>query len=276
MRAPGNPNPLLMAPGLKTLWDILGAASLQGNATLCFDAGDAVSWPGSGQQWIDRSASANNFFVGESASAEGTDPTFTGTVGGLTNATYWALDGGDHFHNAQANAAFMDAWHKDSAAYTFITAVYLPSGAASGGIIGGPRSTATANVSFQLDSGKPTIYVESPPGGAAAYVTADASIASGWHMLAVSINEAAANGFFFADGAYKQVATANTFNATYSSPDSGTSTDTYNIGYGPSNGMGAPHLPAGSRMMGFTSLNKAASKAELDAVFALLRKRLGI
>lgn len=274
---PAGSSGLLMAGGgLKPLWEILASAGLQGNATLCFDAGDLSSWGGSGQQWNDRSSNANHFYLGETSSSESSDPTFTGSAGDLTNAAYWSLNGSNHFHNSLTNAAFMDAWHKAGATYTLITALYLPGGSDSGGIIGGPGGATTPGISFQLNTGKPVIYVENAGAGTPLQVTADSAMSSGWHMLALSITDPGATGFFYADGSYNQVSASNTFNAAYSSPASGASSYAYNIGYGPSNGTGAAHLPSGTRMMGFAALNKAASKAELDTVWALLRKRLGI
>jgi hypothetical protein len=261
-----------------TLWDILAEAGLQGSAHFCLDAGDALSWSGSGQKWLDRSAGAYDWFRGLDGSAAGDDPSFTGAVGDLTNGTYWSLDGGDFFHYDGANEAFMNAWHHDNAAFTFLALVYVPSGTINGGIIGGSSNDLSPAVDWYFDAGRQRMIIQNSGAGGGSSWTADTAVPAGWHMLAVSTDEAvgAGGGFFYRDGAYDQVAAANTFNSAVTAPDGGNAGNVYNIGYGPSDGSGQVKLPNGVRVMGFAALNAAVSKAALDLVWARARVRLGL
>lgn len=264
--------------GLLPLWDILGVAGLQANAQFCLDAGDAASWPGGGQKWLDRSAGGYDFFLGETASVEASDPAFVGAAGNLTSGTYWSWDGaGDRFRYDAAPEAFMHGWHKAGATYTFLALVYvagapavasallatLDSAANVSGVNWGVGGGTTKQNIFVLNGSTPVLQR-----------AADAAPPQGWHMMAVSINAVggAGSGFFYQDGSYAQVGGADTFNAAYSGPAS-SNANGCKIGVDAGNYYS---LPAGTRLMGLVALNRATSKAELDAVWALARRRLGL
>ncbi|MBE0530409.1 MAG: hypothetical protein IH626_06235 [Rhodospirillales bacterium] len=274
---------------LLPLWTILEAAGIQDEATICLDAGDPLSWPGVGSKWLDRSPGGYDWYLGETADAVA-DPVFTGGVGDLRSTTFWALDGASWFKYDSANEAFMNAWHANGAAYTFMFLVYLADGAADGGLIGATTipGAMAANVAVVMLTGKLVAIAEdasASKGGfyANSLVTSVDALPAGWHMLAVSVDEAvgAGGGFLYCDGAYLPTAEAggaDTFNSAYAVPGTGSAATTYRLGRWGTYGdlTAVKPISNGSRIMGFASLNKAASKAELDAVWELSRKRLGI
>jgi hypothetical protein len=106
------------------LYDIIQDLSLTGNLVLCLDAADTRSYDGSSQTWTDASGNANNFFLGAGGTATATDPTFNGTAGVATEATYFSFDGGDYFTETTTHT-FADGWHKDNGAFTIIMVVYI-------------------------------------------------------------------------------------------------------------------------------------------------------
>ena len=70
-----------------------------------------------------------------------------------------------------------------------------------------------------------------------------------WHLFGVSIDEAtgAGGGFLFKDGDYDQVGSADTFDATYTSPSASNATYTLEIG---ATEQGNRKLASGSRVAG--------------------------
>jgi len=103
--------------GSASLLAIVQRLGLDANLKLCLDAGDIVSYPGSGQQWIDRSSAANNFYLGSSGSASGDDPTFNGTAGALSPSEYFLLNGSQDFRST-ADLTWADDWTQTNAKYT--------------------------------------------------------------------------------------------------------------------------------------------------------------
>ena len=69
---------------------------------LHLDAGDAGSYPGSGQVWSDLTANDFDFHIGETSSSERSDPTFNGSAGVKSINEYFACDGGDWFKQSAA------------------------------------------------------------------------------------------------------------------------------------------------------------------------------
>lgn len=74
------------------------------NLQLHLDAGDAASYPGSGQTWFDLTANHYDFFLGSSDTPTTDDPTFHGSAGGKSGNEYFSFDGGDCFRAAAAYA----------------------------------------------------------------------------------------------------------------------------------------------------------------------------
>ena len=69
---------------------------------LHLDAGDAGSYPGSGQVWSDLTANDFDFHIGETSSSERSDPTFNGSAGAKSINEYFACDGRDWFKQSAA------------------------------------------------------------------------------------------------------------------------------------------------------------------------------
>lgn len=98
-----------------SLISILTTLGLTSGLKAALDAGDASSWPGSGQTWLDTSGTGSNFYLGTSSGTDSADPTFNGTVGGLSSSEYWSFDGADYFTVVGGNPAWVNTMHKKSA-----------------------------------------------------------------------------------------------------------------------------------------------------------------
>jgi hypothetical protein len=259
-----------------TLHEAITAAGLTTNLETALDAGDNLSYT-SGQSWLDRSGNGFDFFLGADGNATATDPTFNGTAGNISSSEYFSVDGGDLFRYDTTNETWMQNLHKNNAAFTLFAVVWIGTGSTAQGIFGNCRgSTGNVGVEFLVNTSDQLLF-QCMKGGApaarAATANGTALTTGAWHAIAISINEAtgAGGGFFWADGSYAQVSSADTFDATYTTPSSSNATFTSEIG---SRGDALQPLTANSRVAAFAAWEGTAlSKANLDTLFALLRSR---
>ena len=248
------------------------------------DAGEAASYGGSGQVWknlvtspADGSAqSAYDFHVGFDASAEGSDPSFSGTAGGHSPSEYFTFDGNDAFRLAAGNTAFINSLHKDGAQFTVILWVRMAGFTNFGNLFGTLGwSGGNPGVLYSFRNGPQHLFYA----GAYATPTLDARGAvptSGTDtMLAVSIDEPGDLGFLYVNGGYDPVNGADTFPAHYTDPPVGDSMCALELGNAGC-AVGDNYLYAGTRIYGVRVFNKALTKAEMDAEWLLARARMGL
>lgn len=271
-------SPWSFRPRFMSLQQAIEAAGLTANLKHCFDFGwqagydPAQSDP---QKILDLSGNANDFYLGADGSATTNDPTFNGATGGLSSSEYFSFDGGDFFREV-STAAYRQTLHKNNAIFTGLAAIYIPP-TAGGTLWGNDGSAVPADqtgVRHAINTSAKQVFVCENSQFTCLQMTADAAMATGqWHMLAVTIDEAtgAGGGFLWRDGAYDQVGSADTFNATYTSPKASDSPNNFDIG---GNSIIADALLSGSRMA-FTALWQGGTvdAAGLGELFALLRGR---
>lgn len=248
------------------------AIAAQGLATslvLCLDAGDANSYPGTGQQWTDTSPQAVNYNLGATSSSEASDPTFNGTGGRLTGGEYFSCDGGDFF-SPVATTTIDDAWHKDGATVTVATAIWIPSTPSNTyrTIIGNYNSAQNAvsltiidtnNLSWRVEGGSTTNF-------AWGSITA---IQNAWAIVIVSVNE---NGG--AGASHWNVNGAITaFNGSYTSPSAANSAGNLQIGR---DATGSSIVPNTFRYSAIAAWNRTLSQAETAKLFQEMRWRYGL
>jgi len=229
---------LLLAPDLlhvtggnRTLLEIIQDLSLDTNLQLCYDAGASASYGGSGQTWTDLDGTQDLWF-GADGSATTDDPTFNGSAGGLSNAEYMSGDGGDYFR-AKAQPAFIENVHKNSAQWSGFV-VLKQTGNVGLAIIGDTGSTAASAIGFDwvLNSGKQQVTVATGVAAALFKVTDTVVGANVWNVCGITVDEptGAGGGFFWKNKAYDQVSSADTWDATYSSPSSSSADYTFEVG----------------------------------------------
>lgn len=248
--------------GGETMYESLSALGMTGNLRLCLDAADFQSWPGSGQKWLDRSGGGYDFFRGTDATSQTSDPTFVGSYGGLSASEYWSFDGGDYFTYDSSNETWMNALHKDNAAFTVLCWL-TRSGTQDSGIFGtGGAATGSIGTSVYVSNGILTLAVGNASGSFAKGVTATGVTDNAWSFCAVSLNEATGSAFFNVNG------TASTFAGAYTSPS--VSDASFTMQVSACGNAAKPMKNTGKKAM-LAILDTALSQAQVDAVFRRTR-----
>lgn len=237
--------------------------SLTTNLELCLDAGDSSSYS-SGQKWLDLSGNGYDFFLGADGTATTDDPTFNGTAGDLKRTNYWSFDGGDVFTYDTTNETWMDNMHKSGASYTIAGWFYTGTVADEHWLWG--TGSATTGVALRVFSGGAArINIYNGASSIKEITTSDTMSDEAWHFFALSYTDGA-GAFFYLDGNYMQVASADTFDGSLSGAATG-SASTMEIGGRP--GSGSPDkLLNGDRVAGFMAWSTNLSKANLDSLYA--------
>lgn len=255
------------------------AAGLTSGLAICLDLGSASSYPGSGTQVFDLSGSAVHFDFGASTAA----PTWSGgTAGGLSAAEYLSFDGGDVLNiTGGVNPASVETLHKDGAAFTYMAGIRTPGTFASNDSLWGTGNNVATNnrgitIATATGAGKLGIGGGNGSGNIISKYP-DAALATATDMIVgTSIAEAtgAGGGFHWINAAYRQVSSADTFDATYSSPSASAAAYAMQIGAGGNSGT---PMSSGFRLYFFALWTGVAlSKANMDTLHALIGPRLGV
>jgi hypothetical protein len=248
---------------------VLRRLGLAASLELCLDAGDANSYAGSGQNFLDTSGKSLNFFLGADGSATATDPTFNGSAGALSSAEYFSYDGGDYHRLNGSNTDFINSLHKDNAAFTLLSWVYPTS---TINRLFGTSVNGNANHGVYMfsvpTSGTIGINVSNGTGAYARSASANVGVvADAWQCIGLSMDEAANTVRMFRNGT---VASAN---ASYTSPSSDAASYAAEIGAA---GNGTGPEPSGTRRAIACMWSKPLSAAEMTAIFNAQRGRFGV
>lgn len=264
-----NPSGGTSVPLVTTLTNL----GLTSNLKLALDAGDASSYPGTGQSWLDTSGGGYDFFLGADGSATSSDPTFNGTAGLLSAGNYWSFDGGDWFTYDTTSEGWMDDIHQDNAVFTILSWIYMASFTGSPGVIG--NMTLTTEVGFShsiaVTTGAPAFTVVNGSGIAKAISGTSVPVSlNTWSMVAISSTEATgANGAMFYTNGATQLA-----NSAYTSPSASAATNTLAIGA--QKPAGTSPFTSGSRIAMLAVFSEALSSTQLDNIYNATRGRFGV
>jgi hypothetical protein len=255
---------------IKALIESLGLAS---NLKLCLDAGDALSYPGSGQTWADRSGGGYDFLLGTGSGSDSADPAFNGTAGGGSASEYFSFDGADLFTYGAFNASWMDALHKDGAKYAFAAWVFVKTAASTQGLWGTMNNNTGQNGAQSLiDTSSKLVHMVYSNGADLLQATAAAAVSDQWNFLAVSCDEAAG-----ANGLIMQVNGAQELYAsTYAAPTTSNASGQMVIG-ALDDASPQRQLAANSRMASFAMWEGVAlTQVQMMMLFTSTRGRFGI
>lgn len=170
--------------------DILHELGLAEGCVLCLDAGDAASYPGSGQTWFDVSGNGNHFFLGGGPGAEASDPTFNGTAGLPVEETYFSFDGGDYFTEAAAHT-FADNWHKDNGVFSLIAVHYVIASASAQGLLSNVDNTTSQDgISFHVGASEDSRLIHALTNASIESVQIGIPVVTAWNFSGLSFNEA--------------------------------------------------------------------------------------
>ena len=173
---------------------------------------NAVAAPASGV-----SRSAYDILLGDtSATPPAGLPTYTGTPGDASSAEYYSFDGSDVLHMPGANTAFIDSIAKDNATFSLILAIYVVAGSSNqipfGTCTGAFRRGLAMNIT-DAEVLAPQIMND---GGVAVQHSSTLGALTGgaWHIIGISIDEAAGSG----GGHIIQDGSTESFTSTYTTP----------------------------------------------------------
>jgi hypothetical protein len=111
----------------RSLYSTIVKLGLSSNLQLCLDAGDAESYDGTSQKWLDRSGGGYDFFRGTDGTSQASDPTFNGTAGNVSSSEYFSGDGADYFSYDSTIETWMQNLGKTGNSVTVFAHVYVPS-----------------------------------------------------------------------------------------------------------------------------------------------------
>jgi hypothetical protein len=232
----------------------IATAGLLSNLELCIDVAAASCYDSGvdSQTLFDMSGNGNDFHFGADDSATTDDPTFNGSVGGLSASEYITFDGGDWF-NMKAASAAMNLFHQNNADFTILDVWYLSNLGAGVGCYGNSSSNNggfyqswESNEKWQHNikkgTGQTALYFQSTSG--------QFSTLPGWKAIALSLDEAGGGTASFyrrtdadAQEAYLPVDAGSTWDGAYSSPEAADPGYHYQIG-----ATGNNLIPCGSGM----------------------------
>jgi hypothetical protein len=249
-----------------SLFEAIRLLGLTANLELCLDARVVASHSGSELRWIDLTANGYNFFKGTDGTTAA--PTFTGTAG--MPSAYWALDGTQYFTYDSANETWMTAMHQNNAAFSWVVISYH--GTALGMLFGdnGTNTTSGTGINCFLSAAEVlSIRVRNAGVAVLTYNSSAAVAESGLSFVGFAIDEAAG-----ASGGRALInGTAETFDATYSSPSAGAATQTLQLG---ALGGGASITPSGNRFVAAAAWSRALTATELMKVRQMTRRPVGL
>lgn len=249
-----------------SLRETVNALGLTTNLKLLLDAGDLASVAsGSQTKWLDVSGGGYDFFRGSDATSQASDPTFNGTVGAQSANEFWSFDGGDYFTYDTTNESWMDALHKDSAAFTILGWAKLTTSDFPLFATGSPG----VRVNFSQTASTVTFNVGNSTGPSFRAFTGlmSATIPTGDTFFAIRVDEA--------NNTWSVVfnATATTDTCTYTSPTTSSSSTTMTIATGD---IGSP-APSGSRLYSLALYQATAlTTTQIASVYNASKGKFGL
>lgn len=251
----------------------LSNLSLRTNLKCCLDVGDLNSYDGTAQTWRDLSGNGIDFYRGTGSGSDGADPTFNGTAGSESSSAYFSYDGGDWFTLAQANPSWVNAIHKDSAAFSFVQIVYANNidntkavaglgtlGDTGAGFVFGSGASSSLKMALDVFSASAQVL----------HIDSNTALTNNaWNLVGFSFNEAAGTGFFQVNG------TTETFSGkTYTSPDTGNAPNSMRIGRDTeTTGLADA---SGCRIADFAIWDRALTSAEMLSLYRMVKSKFGI
>jgi len=238
------------------------------------NAGDILSYASLGQQlWKNLIASpadgaaqaAYDFVLGNTSSAEASDPAFNGVIGNESKNEYFSFDGGQYFTLNGAMTTFLESLHKNNAAYTLLAWYETPSVYDFYPTLFDNTTGGLSTKGLRWYGGSSGATELRIANGSAASLGKSAAVDSVTYpnvlMNAVALDEVVgANGlrFYSNDGTNERTSTED---STYTAPSALAADYKFQIG---ANGIGGDRLANGHKMFEFMIYNRALTLSELQ------------
>lgn len=252
--------------------EVLTSLGLTTGLMVSLDAGSIVSAPIAATSWLDLSGNGTDFFLGATAGAEASDPTFNGAAGGLSSSEYWSFDDGDWFHYDTTTPAWVTAIHQNSGVASFMAWVHIPDLVSTHGFTGdfGGGGAVTGFSFYSSTSGTLEFRIGNGDGSLEIQAVGPAPIANEPIFVAFSFDESIGT-----DGLSIQMNSTETLHtSTVASPSAGAASKTW--GLGAITGDGSATMGNGARMYMAVFHNVALTKIQRDAFYDATRGRFGV
>ncbi len=250
--------------GKPSLFQTLQSLGLTNGLQFCLDAGDPASYPGNGQSWLDRSGNGQDFFLGADGSATSTDPTFVP----LGRNSYFSFDGGDYFTYDTTNETWMNAMHKDNAAWTIVVWYYPATlGSAQAIFATNAQGSLGIDITNQSAGGALRVQVANDSGNALVGGITGPLVVNAWNFVGISQDETSATGLI---SLINDVSAAG--DGRYTTPSSSDAGATAQIGCA----AGGAILSSGSRIAAFAAWSTPLTAANLSAIRSATRGRFRV
>ena len=255
-----------------------GPVSLDGvlpSAIFDLDATLAGSYPGTGQVWTNlvavpadgSSAASNNFHLGVDASADATDPAFSGSAG--SPAAYFSFDGGDYFYQ-QAISTYISNGHRTDISNPLTFAIAFNTGSTAFQYIMGIGVTSGGQgYGIRISSSQLQVFGRGDSANISYNISAGAVVSAATdYLLIVSMNVNAGTGKYWLNNrAGVSFTPLNTTPLT-----SPTDTNALCIGAGIAR---ANPMPSGTKIYHASAFNAVLNDASAGLVFDHLNARHG-
>lgn len=269
-------NPYRFAASEANFYQDIVDAGLSTDLRLVFDIGSS-SQDHSSQTLTNLVSGGVDTWRGGDSGSSTDDPTFNGASGGLSSSDYLSFDGGD-FCKMKSQPSYIDDMHQDNAIYSLLIWLYLIAGATNQVLFETTTNLEVGTgITLFIQTAEHVQFGVANASTAVLTVEADENAISenAWHLIGMSLNEATGSGggFFYLDGAFHQVSSADTFTSTYSSPSTGVATQPMLFG-----GNVNKFLNNNSRIAGVMlwSGGTAMTKANFDTIWTAQKGRFGL
>lgn len=261
------------------LYTVIRRLGQGSNLQFCLDAGHELSLPAASSKWLDLSPNGYDFFRGQTASGEGSDPSINGIAGGRSSAEYlsWAANQGCKYDTTIET--WMNNLHKAAAKFSFCG--WYSFGAVNGlqalfGTLASQGGSSPAGIMVQINGIGQFGFVAQRSGGTASFLIDSSLVASPgvWSFCAGTVNEAGG-----ANASFLQLSGGlQTFNAAFSSPSS-TAAPSMSIGATGGNVSAGVYWPllSGAKVACLAMWeSRVLGPAELEAIYQSTRSRFGV
>lgn len=276
---PGTFQPLLLGTGTATSCnDAIVAAGATTGLVYSWDISDSGAYAGSGGTITDQSGNGNNWYFGTNGSASA--PTFVGTAGSKSSSTYLSYNGSALNRLAVSNPTAINSMSKSGADWLLMLAIQTSSAfVSSTGLFGNSTGSSSFIGAAAYINSDAKLYQRVTNGDGSSSVlikTSDGTLAtSTTMMLAQRIQDSgSSNSYFWQNGNYLQVGSANTWAGAFSNPSGSNATYTMEIA---AMGNASSLIQNGARVY-CASLwsGTVPTKATLDIIYNASKARLGL
>jgi hypothetical protein len=250
--------------GSPFLLDIIAELGLSTSLNFVLDVADLRSYNGSSQTWTDATGQGNSFFLGADGSATATDPTFNGTAGEPSEATYFSFDGGDYFTESAAHT-FADNWHKNNGAFSIAGIFYTVNQAAETMYFANGANAANMDgVGIIVQGASETVQIaHSDAAATRAVETLTALTQDAWNYIGISCDEATTT----FNGRINATTTSGTFTA---STNADANSQPLRIG-APGDAVGP--VASGTRIACLAAWSTSIGATSLEGLYTRLKSR---